>query len=134
MNNCNFIGRVTDRPELRFTNSGKGVSTFTLAVERKFKDQQGNKQTDFVSCVAWGKQSELLAEYVGKGERLAITGELQSRKYENKEGRNVTVWEVNVGSFYLIGGKSEGKQSGSDINPFEGAGKPLDISDDDLPF
>lgn len=94
MNKCSLIGRLTKDIELSQTNNGKSVTNFTLAVNRNFKNSQGEREADFISCQAWGKQAELLANYLSKGSQLGITGRIQTRNYENQNGQRVYVTEV----------------------------------------
>lgn len=151
LNRVVLIGRLTKDPELRYTPAGDGVSTFTLAVERPFKNQQGNKDADFINIVTWRKLAEVCANYLRKGRLAAVEGRIQVRNYENNEGKRVYVTEVVADNVQFLesagaGGnrednssdqnrsseKSRGNQSNQD--PFSGDGKPIDISDDDLPF
>lgn len=81
MNNVNIIGRLTRDPELRTTTTEKQVCSFSLAVQKRFKPQDGSADADFFDCVAWGQQAEYTANYLTKGKRVAVTGRLQSRKY-----------------------------------------------------
>jgi single-strand DNA-binding protein len=133
MNNWIGTGRLTNDPELKYLNSGTPVCSFTLAVDRARKDAQGNKQTDFVRVIAWQKLGELCAQYLAKGRKALVTGELQSRTYENREGHKVQVWEINAnGVEFLDRGEqqqtttqSSSMQKATDYDPF---------ADDDLPF
>ncbi|PSL41728.1 single-strand binding protein [Salsuginibacillus halophilus] len=135
INNITLVGRLTRDAELRFTANGVGVANFGIAVNRPFKNQQGENEVDFFNCVAWRKLAENVAQYVGKGSQVAIVGRLQSRRYENKEGQNVTAIEVvaeNVQFLDTKGGqKSEAEQ---DDDPLKNNGNPIDIGTDDLPF
>lgn len=94
MNRVILIGRLTADPELRYTNSGTAVASFTLAVDRARKNQQGEREADFVNIVVWQKQAETCAEYLHKGRMAGVDGRLQIRSYENSEGRKVRVTEV----------------------------------------
>ncbi|MCF8568431.1 single-stranded DNA-binding protein [Alicyclobacillus tolerans] len=94
MNRVILIGRLTADPELRYTNSGTAVASFTLAVDRARKNQQGERGTDFVNIVVWQKQAETCAQYLHKGRMAGVDGRLQIRSYENSEGRKVRVAEV----------------------------------------
>ena len=106
MNNCSFTGRLTAKPELKSTPSGKSVCNFTLAVERKFKDANGEKAVDYIEFVAWNSQSTFLCQWFDKGVRVAVTGELQTRMYE-KDGKNNKVYEVLVSTVEFADGKRE---------------------------
>ena len=96
MNLTVLVGRLTKDPELRMTQSQNAVCSFTLAVDRKYKDASGERQTDFINCVAWRKTAELIEKYVKKGHRLGVIGSIQTRNYDDKDGRRVYVTEVVV--------------------------------------
>lgn len=148
MNRVILIGRLTRDPELRYTPSGVAVTTFTLAVNRPFTSQSGEREADFINIVAWRQLADLCANYLRKGRQAAVEGRLQTRSYENKEGRKVYVTEVVADNVQFLGGRPADEGSGSaDFggvgparesdpfdDPFAGAGKPINISDDDLPF
>lgn len=113
LNSVNLIGRLGGTPELRYTASGKAVSSFDLAVSGlKNKD---NKMADtyWIPCVAWGRTAEILNEYCGKGKQLGVGGRLQTRTYETKEGQKRKAVEVVVENLQLLGGKGEGGGSGA---------------------
>jgi single-strand DNA-binding protein len=94
LNNVILIGRLTKDPEMRYTPSGQAVTTFTLAVDRGYQNQQGQKEVDFISIVTWAKTAENVANFVKKGRLVAIEGRIQTRNYENNEGKKVYVTEV----------------------------------------
>ena len=94
MNKVILTGRITKDPEIRATQNGISTLTFTLAVDRGYKDLQGNNQTDFISCVAWRQQAEFMSMYVKKGYLLAIEGQIQTRSYLNNQNQTVYVTEV----------------------------------------
>lgn len=94
LNKIILIGRLTRDVELRYTESGKAVANFTLAVDRPFKNQQGEKEADFIRTVVWGKQAENCANYIGKGRLVAVSGRLQIRSYEGKDGQRRYITEV----------------------------------------
>ena len=94
LNTVVLMGRITQDIELRSTTSGKSVIQFTVAVERYGKGE--DKQTDFINCVAWKSTAEFISKYFGKGRMIAVTGRLQSRSYEDKNGNKRTAIEVNV--------------------------------------
>lgn len=141
MNVICLSGRAAKEIELRYTQSGKAISNGNIAVQRKFKNAQGEYDADFIDFCAWGKTGELMAEHIKKGEHFGLTGELQTRTWEKNDGTKVKVTEVNVTSFdFPIRPKATqqtqntntGQTKASD-DPFED-GKPIDISDEDLPF
>ncbi|MHA6124517.1 single-stranded DNA-binding protein [Enterococcus mundtii] len=141
INNVTLVGRLTKDPDLRYTSSGKAVAGFTLAVNRRFTNQAGQREADYIQCVIWGKSAETLANYAKKGSLIGIVGRLQSRSYENNEKQRVYVTEVVVETFQLLEPRtvneqrqsSQNNQQNDNSDPnFEGAA--IDISDDDLPF
>lgn len=153
INRVILLGRLTRDPELRYTANGIAVATFTLAVDRRAVNQQGERETDFIPIVAWRQLGELCANYLKKGQQAAVEGRLQVRSYDNKEGRKVYVTEVIADNVQFLGGGS-GQASRNEFmapspfgddqrnaggnnpfeNPFAGSQSPIDISDDDLPF
>ena len=148
MNRTILVGRLTRDPEFRTTSSGVAVATFTLAVNRTFKNADGKQEADFLNCVVFRKQAENVNKYVSKGSQVGVDGRLQSRSYENKEGNRVFVTEVVCDSVQFLETKGTQKQNGNQQNneaqqreqalqsdnPFANANGPIDINDDDLPF
>jgi single-strand DNA-binding protein len=152
MNKVILIGNLTKDPELRYTPNGVAVTTFTLAINRPRTNQAGEREADFINVVAWQKLADLCATYLRKGRQAAVEGRLQTRSYDNKEGRKVYVTEVVAENVQFLGGRSGGESTGYDPgyggtkpsgqrddfdafgDPFADAGKPINISDDDLPF
>lgn len=137
INNVVLVGRIVREPELRYTPQNTAVATFTLAVNRRFKNAQGEREADFINCVIWRQPAENLANWAKKGALVGITGSIQVRKYENKEGQRVYVTEVLADNFQMLESNSnkteKGKtKSNQDKDPF--AGSPMEVSDDDLPF
>ena len=94
INNVTIIGRTTKDIELRATSSGTNNASFTLAVERNFKNASGEKETDFINCVAWRKTAEIVAQYAPKGSLIGVRGRIQTRNYENNQGVRVYVTEI----------------------------------------
>lgn len=129
INNVVLVGRMTRDAELRMTQSNTAVASFTLAVNRPFKNQNGEREADFINCVIWRQQAENLANWCKKGALVGITGNIQTRNYENQQGQRVYVTEVLANSFQLL--ESRNQQQSSN-NPL--ANNPMDISDEDLPF
>ena len=99
INNVVLVGRLTRDPDLRTTESGISVATFTLAVDRQFSNSQGEREADFINCVVWRKAAENLANFTSKGSLIGVQGRIQTRSYDNKEGQRVYVTEVVVDSF-----------------------------------
>lgn len=150
LNRVVLVGRLTKDPELRYTPNGAAVATFTLAVNRTFANQSGEREADFINCVAWRRQAENVANFLKKGSLAGVDGRLQTRNYENQQGQRVWVTEVQAESVQFLEPKNSGsgqqnnqKDSNSDNqggnygfedDPFRNDGKPVDISDDVLPF
>ncbi|AKS69783.1 single-stranded DNA-binding protein [Staphylococcus schleiferi] len=139
LNRVVLVGRLTKDPELRTTQSGVEVATFTLAVNRNFKSKNGEQQADFINCIVFRKQAENVNNYLNKGSLAGVDGRLQSRSYENQEGRRVFVTEVVCDSVQFLEPKSNNQsqqqgQAPARDNPFANANGPIDIDDEDLPF
>lgn len=160
INNVVLVGRLTKDPDLKYTANGQAAASFTLAVNRSFKNANGDREADFINCVIWRKSAETLANYARKGTLLGVTGRIQTRNYENQQGQRVYVTEVVVENFQLLESKnSNSSQNTRDtgvsnnqtnnyapdnqnatqtnlgvnpINDFEAT--TIDINDDDLPF
>ena len=98
MNTVNLIGRITRDPEIKYTQNGVANVGFNIAVDRSYKDAQGNKVVDFISCVAWKNQAEFISKYVVKGNLLEITGSIQTRSYQTQAGDTRVITEVLVSS------------------------------------
>jgi single-strand DNA-binding protein len=110
MNSCNFIGRLTKDPEAKSTANGKVFCNFSIAVDRGYKDAQGNKQVDFIPCTAWEATSNLITKYFHKGDLIGINGRLESNQYtDSQTGANKISYNVNVLSIDFIQGKKETK-------------------------
>jgi single-stranded DNA-binding protein 3 len=136
MNSVCLVGRLTKNPELLYTPSNQAVATFSLAVNRPFKNQNGDREADFINCVIWRQQAENLANWAKKGALIGIVGRIQTRSYENQQGQRVYVTEVVAEQFQLLESQKErGNQSQGNSQPdFGRNASPMDISDDDLPF
>lgn len=136
MNNVSLIGRLTKDPDLRYTSSGMAVATFSLAVQRSFRNKDGEYEADFINCVCWNKSGETLANHVHKGQRIGVTGRIQTRNYENEQGNRVYVTEVVVEGFTFLEKKddSQGNNQGGFGAKQGGFNQGLTITEDDLPF
>jgi single-strand DNA-binding protein len=167
LNRIILIGRLTRDPELRYTPAGVAVTQFTLAVDRNFTGQNGEREADFIPVVTWRQLAETCANYLRKGRLTAVEGRIQVRNYENNEGKRVYVTEVIADNVRFLessqnreggnntssgasvpeepafgGGGNSGRGNSNNVSrnnnnnqdPFSGDGKPIDISDDDLPF
>jgi single-strand DNA-binding protein len=132
MNKSILLGRIVKDPEVRYAQSGKCVTQFTLAVDRPFKDAQGNKETDFIPVVLWGKTAELVGNSCQKGHRLLVDGRLQTRSYDAKDGTKRWVTEVIANSVEFIERKADAAASAGDKGGFESFGQAEDLSN--IPF
>ncbi|WP_026691776.1 single-stranded DNA-binding protein [Alteribacter aurantiacus] len=147
INRVVLVGRLTKDPELRYTANGVAVATFTLAVNRPFSNQQGNREADFLNIVVWRKQAENVANYLKKGSMAGVDGRVQSRSYDNNEGRRVFITEIVAESVQFLetkggGGGGNREQSGGNYGqsndgfqnnpsqPSGGRGGQSDFSDD----
>ena len=104
MNTVNLIGRLVRDPESRVTTTQVVTTSFTLAVDRKFKDKSGNKLTDFLSVVCWRTTAEFVVKYAVKGTMVSVVGEIQTRNYDDKDGKKVYVTEVVADEISILAG------------------------------
>lgn len=153
INRVVLVGRLTRDPELKYTTNGVAVASFTLAVNRQFTNSQGEREADFIGCTIWRKAAENFVNFTKKGSLVGIDGRIQTRNYENKQGQRVYVTEVVVDNFSLLESRNANSSDGTNDNsnkapnynqsknsntnvsdPFADNSKPMDISDDSLPF
>ena len=153
MNKVILIGRLTRDPELRYTSSNVATCTFSIAVDRTFTNQNGEREADFINIVVWRKQAENCKNYLTKGSQVAVEGRIQTRNYDDKDGKKVYVTEVVADNVQFLGAKGNGGNCASnddttpydfsaDMNqttdvsndPFADFGSSIEISDDELPF
>jgi len=160
INRTVLVGRLTRDPELKRTANDAAVVSFTLAVNRQFTNSQGEREADFINCVIWRKAAENFAKLVHKGSLVGIDGRLQTRNYENKQGNRVYVTEVVADNFSLLESRKDNSNNNTNSNqspsynqsknssnsnsssnskpnmsdPFANNSKPIDITEDSLPF
>ena len=160
MNKVFLIGRLTRDPELRYTGNNTAVASFSLAVNRNFTNQQGEREADFFNITVWRKQAENVKNYLSQGSQVAIEGRLQTRSYDDANGQKRYVTEVVADNVEFIGSRNssgnsnnlsssasnagptpydfgdtpEPKGTDVDSNPFADFGSSIEISDDELPF
>ncbi|HFN8846822.1 TPA: single-stranded DNA-binding protein [Staphylococcus aureus] len=138
LNRIVLVGRLTKDPELRSTPNGVNVGTFTLAVNRTFTNAQGEREADFINVVVFKKQAENVKNYLSKGSLAGVDGRLQTRSYDNKEGRRVFVTEVVADSVQFLEPKNNNKQNNQQHNGQTQTGNnPFDNTEEDfsdLPF
>src|SRR5690554_1112941 len=118
LNRVVLVGRLTKDPDLRYTANGTAVANFTVAVNRPFSNQQGDREADFINCVIWRKPAENLANYMGKGSLIDVDGRIQTRSYDGQDGKRVYVTEVVADSVQFLesrnskGGQPQGGGQG----------------------
>jgi len=161
MNKVFLIGRLTRDPELRYTSSNIAVASFSLAVNRNFANQSGEREADFINIVVWRKQAENVKNYLSQGSQVAIDGRIQTRNYDDPDGKKRYVTEVVADNVEFLGTKGNNnnstpsstptneptpydfgdmktaqtpKTTDIDNNPFADFGSSIEISDDELPF
>ena len=118
INRVVLIGRLTRDIELRYTQGGTAVGSFTIAVNRQFTNQQGEREADFINAVIWRKAAENLANFTHKGSLIGIEGRLQTRNYENQQGNRVYVTEVVVENFSLLESRNDANRGSDNNNDF----------------
>ena len=111
MNKVILIGRLARDPEMRTTPSGVATTSFTIAVQRNYANAQGDREADFISCVAWRKQAENIAKYCSKGSQVAVEGRIQTRNYDAQDGTKRYVTEVIADNVSFLGGRSNSSDS-----------------------
>lgn len=145
INNVSLTGRLTKDPELKHSQSGTAFANATLAVERNYKNQQGERESDFIRLSASGKRAETLANYFHKGDLLGVEGRIRTYSYDNQQGQKIYVTEVAVDSLSFLQPKAQRQQGSSQqgnnaqyggYNVYEGynVGQPIDLQDSDMPF
>lgn len=126
-----LMGRLTRDPELRHTQSGAAVCSFTLAIDRDRKGENGEKQTDFIDCVVWNKQAEFVAQWFSKGMMAIVVGRIQSRKWQDQNGNNRTAIEINCEDVSFGETKKNRENSGGQTSDFIPTNEE---ADDEPPF
>lgn len=119
LNRAVLVGRLTRDPDLRYTASGVAVANFTVAVNRPFTNQQGDREADFINCVVWRRPAENLANYMKKGSMIGVDGRIQTRSYEGQDGRMVYVTEVVADSVQFLESKGTSQSRGQENRGFE---------------
>ncbi len=133
LNRIILIGRLTRDPELRYVPSGQPVASFTLAVDRPFANQQGERQTDFIDIVAWRKLAEQVTQSLSKGRLVAVEGRLQIRSYETQDGQKRKAAEVVASDVRFLDRKTGGGPA-TGVEPREAEPETAEGGDDDVPF
>ncbi|MGO3573026.1 MAG: single-stranded DNA-binding protein [Pseudolactococcus laudensis] len=145
INNVTLVGRLTKDAELKYTPANQAVAQFVLAVNRTFKNANGERETDFINVVIWRQSAENFAKWAKKGALIGVTGRIQTRNYENQQGQRVYVTEVIAENFQMLESRNQQQgqqqaqpqqatqQQAKQPDPFAG-GAPTSLNDDDLPF
>lgn len=145
MNKSILIGRITKDPELRTTPNNRSVCQFTIAVNRTYTNEEGKREADFINCVVWDKQAENLAMYQKKGNQIAVEGRIQTRNYDDNNGKKVYVTEVLVNNISYLDTKKDDSnfnnleepqivEKQEEVDPYQAFGDSIEVNDDDLPF
>lgn len=140
LNKIILMGRLVRDPNLRSTNTGRAVASFTLAVDRDFKGQDGEKATDFVDVTAWGQTASFVSKYFTKGRMAVVEGRLESRKWVDRDGRNRVSWGVVANSVYFGDSKRDAVPASEGNAPEDAAPPPVEPdfkeldNDGELPF
>ena len=139
MNKFIGLGRLTKDPELRSTQSGLKITSFTLAINRNFKNKDGNYDADFLNCQAFDKRAEFIEKYFKKGNMMAITARAQTRNYDDSDGKKRFVTEFIVEEVYFAGSNEKKNETSIEVpqnytSDYDTAGSEVTLSDEDLPF
>ena len=144
INRTVLVGRLTKDPELKYTPSGVPMARFTLAVNRPFSNQQGEKEADFINCIAWRKQAENLSNFMKKGNMVGIEGRIQTGSFEGQDGKRVFTTDVIADSIQFLEARGGGNGSQNtqgqqnytrtEQDPFANSKGPIEVNSDDLPF
>ena len=143
MNRVTLIGRLTKDMEVRTSESGNTIGVFTIAVNRPYKKEDGQSESDFINCIAFNKKAETMEKYCKKGSQIGLEGRIQTRTYDAKDGTKRYITEVLVENFYLLGSKPEKKEPTdsqivqavmNDEDPFVSFGNEVVIDESELPF
>lgn len=134
MNKTFLVGHLTKDPELKYLADNTAVATFTVAVNRQFSNAQGEKETDYISIVVWKKQAENVKKYCLKGSLIGIDGRIQTRSYDNQDGKKVYVTEVVAENVTFLGAKSQSNGQANEVTPYSDLHTKTTNGIDDTPF
>lgn len=134
LNRVVLIGRLTRDPELRFTSAGLAITRFALAVDRNRTNKEGQRETDFINIVVFGKQAESCAEYLSKGKLAAVDGRLQIGQYEDKDGQKRSSTDVIAENVRFLSPKGQSSSTPSGVIDLDSISSEVDAPGDDLPF
>ncbi len=131
MNKVELVGRLTAKPELRYTSSNMAYTRFSVAITRSFANAQGERETDFINVVVWGKQAENVANYLDKGRLVAVEGSIQTGSYTDKDGNKRTSFDVRANNVEFLSSKSESNSSkASTDDAYEMPSNDIDLESD----
>lgn len=133
INNVILVGRLTHKADLKFTTNGKNYTQFSLAIQRKFKNQSDEYEADFINCTLWGKVAENFTKFTRKGSLVGVKGRLQTRNYE-KDGRKIYITEVIAENFSLLESKATTEARDTQMQETTNVPERIEFSEDDLPF
>lgn len=133
MNSVQLIGRLTKDPEVRYTDGGASIARFSIAVDRRFKQESG-ESADFINCVAFGKTAEFIEKYFTKGKKIALTGRIQTGNYTNKDGQKVYTTDVVVETTEFVESKSMDVSNGTSTNRADDFMSIPDNAGETMPF
>ena len=119
MNRVCLVGRLTAKPELRYTPSNVPTTRFSIAVNRTFKNEQGGRDADFINILAWRKTAELICNYFDKGNQIGLEGRIQTGSYDDKDGNKRYTTDVVVDQVYFIDSKGSNSTNTSDVSPYD---------------
>lgn len=136
MNRVMLIGRLTAKPELRYTNANVPFARFTIAVNRQFNNQDGNREADFINIIAWRKQAEVICNYFDKGNQIAIEGRIQTGSYDDKDGNKRYTTDVVLDQFHFIESRAqrENGASNNNVTPYDYQDTNNSVDIDNDPF
>lgn len=134
MNKAILMGRLTRDPEMRQTQSGVAVANFTVAVDRRFKNQQGEREADFINCVAWRQTAEFVQKWFRKGDPIAVAGSIQTRSWEGDDGNKRYATEINVDEASFVPGRPKASQDTAWLDEHTESSADVSNEPGDLPF
>lgn len=136
MNRVMLIGRLTAKPELRYTNANVPFARFTIAVNRQFNNQDGNREADFINIIAWRKQAEVICNYFDKGNQIAIEGRIQTGSYDDKDGNKRYTTDVVLDQFHFIESRAQRENgvSNNNVTPYDYQDAQTSVDIDNDPF
>lgn len=130
MNKVILLGRLTANPELKYTNGNTAFLRFIIAINRRFTDDNGNRQADFINIIAWKKQAETIAKFFNKGSQIGITGRIQTGSYEDDKGNKRYTTDIILEEFYFVDSKKENSESTNEPSPYDYQNNNVSVEND----